>query len=105
MPWFSDFLDVDLLRDTVDQYHKSGYCQAGFSVAMAAVSSILHRNKIRQDFYFFFLYTSAQQFKRTQSSSWYKSKEPDHASFLPKEANEIFFLVLFIQLDLCMKHD
>lgn len=31
-------LDVDLLRDTVDQYHKSGYCQAGFSVAMAAVS-------------------------------------------------------------------
>lgn len=31
--------NVDLLRDTVDQYHKSGYCQAGFSVAMAANGS------------------------------------------------------------------
>lgn len=31
--------NVDLLRETVDQYHKSGYCQAGFSVAMAANGS------------------------------------------------------------------
>lgn len=73
---------------------------------MAAVSSNLHRKaKKCQDFNFFFLYTSAQQFKRTQSSSSNKSTEPDRDSFLPKEANEIYFLVLFIQLDPCMKHD
>ncbi|XP_078320563.1 integrin alpha-8-like isoform X3 [Crassostrea virginica] len=31
--------NVDLLRDTVDQYHKSGFCQAGFTVAMASNGS------------------------------------------------------------------
>lgn len=33
--------NVDLLRDTVDQYHKSGFCQAGFSVAMASMALVV----------------------------------------------------------------
>ena len=34
------FVAVDK-RDEVDQYHKQGYCMAGFSVSMTAVSFFL----------------------------------------------------------------
>lgn len=74
---------------------------------MAAVSSNLHRKtKKCQDFYFYFFSTRLHNsLKEHNHQVQNKSKEPDRDSFLPKEANEIFFLVLFIHLDPCMKHD
>lgn len=74
---------------------------------MAAVSSNLHRNKKNDKIFidFFFSTRLHNSLKEHNHQVQNKSKEPDRDSFLPKEANEIYFLVLFIQLDPCMKHD
>lgn len=106
MPWFSDFRCwfTQRNRRPIPQIWilSSGLlCSHGG----CKFKSPSQNKKMSRFLFLFFLYTSAQQFKRTQSSSSNKSTEPDLDSFLPKEANEIFFLVLFIHLDPCMKHD
>lgn len=106
MPWFSDFRCwfTQRNRRPIPQIWilSSGLlCSHGG----CKFKSPSQNKKMSRFLFLFFLYTSAQQFKRTQSSSSNKSKEPECDSFLPKEANEIYFLVLFIQLDPCMKHD
>jgi hypothetical protein len=54
----------------VDQYHKSGYCQAGFSVAMAAVSLATRTLFTSQNY----LSICAQRFERTQVISFQRTQ-------------------------------